>query len=173
MALQNAYLASSYAAMSQYWNQISQFGALRFTTMVVMALFGLSLAIAGLLVFHAAARDHSNIRSDIIGKEAARAGESRHARRRARLLGNGCGNTDMTVNQRWAEMYGLHVEGNWRCLEDFSEVSPSRRQGARSENKRRAQNGHTIGVSPLNTGHASTVKETRWHVSKWIRHRNG
>jgi two-component system sensor histidine kinase/response regulator len=107
VALQNTYLASSYAAMRQYEDQMSQFGALRFITMVVMALFGLCLAIAGLLVF--------TQRRAIIQISEATAKEMRQRERlNLAMQGGGLGYWEndvsastWTVNQRWSEMFGL------------------------------------------------------------------
>jgi two-component system, sensor histidine kinase and response regulator len=119
VALQNAYLASSYAAMRQYEEQISQFGALRFITMVVMALFGLSLAIAGLLVF--------TQRRAIIQISEATSKEKRERERvNLAMQGGGLGywendlsTAEMTVNQRWAEMLGFSLEAIGDAYEAF------------------------------------------------------
>jgi two-component system sensor histidine kinase/response regulator len=121
VALQNAYLASSYAAMSRYEDQITQFGALRFITLVVMALIGLSLAIASLLVF-------TQRRAIIQLSEATSAEKKQRERVNLAVQGGGLGYWEsdastqvMTVNRRWAEMYGLRLEeigDGWKVLQE-------------------------------------------------------
>jgi PAS domain S-box-containing protein len=108
-AMQDAYLASSYAAMSQYEEQVSQFSNLRYTTMVVMALIGLSLAIAGFFL--------SSQRRAIIQISRAELAEKRQRERvNLALHGGGLGFWEydvptqvLTVNQLWAEMLGLRL----------------------------------------------------------------
>jgi two-component system sensor histidine kinase/response regulator len=110
VALQNAYLASSYAAMRQYEDQLSQFGALRFITMVVMGLFVLSLAIAGLLVF-------TQRRAIIQISEATSTEKRQRERVNLAMQGGGLGywerdvaTAKMTVNRRWADLFGFSLE---------------------------------------------------------------
>jgi two-component system sensor histidine kinase/response regulator len=50
-SLQDAYLASSYTAMSQYEKRISQFGVLRVSTLVVFAVNAVFLAFVGFLLY--------------------------------------------------------------------------------------------------------------------------
>lgn len=109
-ALQNDYLASSYAAMRQHEDRISQFGALRFITTVVLTLFGLSLAIAGMLVFR-------QRRAIIQISEATSSEKKQRERVNLAMHGGGLGYWEgdvsspvLTVNRRWAEMLGFTLE---------------------------------------------------------------
>jgi len=110
VALQNAYLASSYTAMSRYKDEISQFGVLRLITMVVMGLIGLSLAIAGFLVF-------VQRRAIIQISNATSAERKQRERLNLAMQGGGLGYWEsdvstrtLTVNQRWAGMLGFTLE---------------------------------------------------------------
>jgi two-component system sensor histidine kinase/response regulator len=106
-ALQDVYLATSYAAMSHYEDNITQIGTLRLTTMAVIGLIGLSLVFAGLLVF--------TQRRALIQVSAARLSESKERERvNLALHGGGLGfwecdvaTTMMTVNRRWSQMFGF------------------------------------------------------------------
>jgi two-component system sensor histidine kinase/response regulator len=109
-ALQNGYLASSYAAMRQHEDRISQFGALRFITMIVLALLALSLATAGLLVY-------TQRRSIVRISEATASERKQRERVNLAMHGGGLGYWEgdvstpvLTVNRRWAEMLGLTLE---------------------------------------------------------------
>ena len=108
-ALQDAYLASSYAAMSQYQERISEFGVLRFTTMAAMALIAFSLTIAGFFIYTSAPFDHSDNRGEIIGEEAARASELGSARGGLGFWELDVPTLILTVDQRWAEMLGASI----------------------------------------------------------------
>ncbi|MGA2639554.1 MAG: ATP-binding protein [Spirochaetia bacterium] len=109
-ALQNGYLASSYAAMRQQEDRISQFGALRLISLVVLTLFGLSLAIAGILVFR-------QRRAIIQISEATSSEKKQRERVNLAMHGGGLGYWEgdvstpvLMVNQRWAEMLGFTLE---------------------------------------------------------------
>jgi len=118
MALQNAYLASSYAAMSHYVDQITQFSALRF---IAMVLIGFSLVIASVLVF-------TQRRAIIHLSEATSAEKKQRERVNLAVQGGGLGYWEsdaspqvMTVNHRWAEMYGFTLEeisDAWKTLRE-------------------------------------------------------
>ena len=109
-ALQNSYLASSYSAMSHHEESISQFDSLRYITMIVLALFGLSLAIAGVLVV--------TQRRAIVQISKATASEKKQCERvNLAMHGGGLGywegdvfSRQLTVNRRWAEMLGFTLE---------------------------------------------------------------
>jgi PAS domain S-box-containing protein len=105
-ALQNAYQASSYAAMRQHEDRISQFGALRSVATVVLTLFGLSLAVAATLVYRQ--------RRAIIEISRATSLEKKQRERvNLAMQGGGLGYWEgdattprLTVNRRWAELLG-------------------------------------------------------------------
>jgi two-component system sensor histidine kinase/response regulator len=136
VALQNSYLASSYAAMSRYEDQITQFSALRLVTTVAMVLFGLSLALAGLLVF-------SQRRAIIQISEAESANKKQRERVNLAMQGGGLGYWEsdastrtMTVNRRWAELYGLVLEEVGDAWEAFRKcLHPDDRERVLSVNE--------------------------------------
>ncbi len=121
-ALQDAYLASSYAAMSQYQERISEFGVLRFTTMAAMALIAFSLTIAGFFIY--------TQRRSIIQITVARLSEKKQRERVSLALrGGGLGFWELdvptlilTVDQRWAEMLGLQFEKIINASETFQKL---------------------------------------------------
>jgi two-component system sensor histidine kinase/response regulator len=161
VALQNAYLSSSYAAMSQYENQISQFGALRIITLVVMALFGLSLVIAGLLVF-------TQRRAIIRISEATSAEKKQRERVNLAMQGGGLGYWEgdvstprLTVNQRWAEMLGF-------TLKEIGDASEAFRKRLHLDDRERVLKAEeelrTGGISDYSLEYRVVIDEgnTRW-----------
>ncbi len=170
VALQNTYSASSYAAMSDYAQQVSRFSALRLVAMAVMGLIALSLTIAGLLVF--------TQRRAIIRISQAKAEEMKQRERvQLALQGGGLGfwerdvsTSELTVNQRWSEMLGssgeeagdlaealrkrLHPEDGERVLKADEELRAGRIPGYSVEYRVLTNEGETRWL----TGNGSIIE---------------
>jgi two-component system, sensor histidine kinase and response regulator len=135
--LQNTYLASSYSVMSHNERQVTQFGALRLVTMMVMVLIGLSLAVAGLFVV-------TQRRAIIRISEATSAEHKQRERVNLAMQGGGLGYWErdlstqaMTVTRRWAELMGFPLEGMGDASEAFLKcLHPDDRERVRESDRK-------------------------------------